>query len=295
MIKPKEQLAPLFLEYAADFEACERVIKKHSKSFYRAFSQLPKQKAWSIFAIYSFCREADDSIDVFHDPARLNQLEIELNEFLTGNTPDRPFWRALVPVFATYKMNEQAFYDMLIGQKKDITFKQPETQTELEEYSYFVAGAVGIMLLPILSNVPNEIESQAIKLGQAMQLTNILRDVGEDQRNGRIYFPEEVMEFYGISAEALNAETIDEAFIDMWEFEARRAEQLYQESLSMIDQIEDDAQEALLLSLVFYEAILDAVRKNDYDCFTKRNYVKKQQQIKLYQAVKAQLKEQQVK
>lgn len=292
MIKPKDQLAPIFLEYTADFETCEKVIKKHSKSFYQAFSQLPKQKALSIFAIYSFCREADDSIDVFNDPARLNQLQLELNEFLLGNTPNRPFWRALVPVFMTYKMNEQAFYDMLIGQKKDIIFKQPQTQTELEEYSYFVAGAVGLMLLPILSNVPNEIEIQAIKLGQAMQLTNILRDVGEDERNGRIYFPKEVMDFYGVSAEDLKQGTINDAFIDMWEFEAQRAEQLYQESLSMIEQLEADAQEALLLSLIFYRAILDAVRKNEYDCFTKRSYVKKHQQIRLYQAVKAQLKEQ---
>lgn len=291
MIKPKEQLAPIFSKYIADFEVCEIVIKKHSKSFYRAFSQLPKQKALSIFAIYSFCREADDSIDVFQDPARLIQLEIELNEFLKGNIPDRPFWRALIPVFATYKMNEQAFYDMLIGQKRDSIFQQPQTQTELEEYSYFVAGAVGIMLLPILSKEPAGIELQAIKLGQAMQLTNILRDVGEDVRNNRIYFPLDVMEFYGVSAEQLKQEMINDEFIEMWEFEARRAEQLYQDSLSMIDKIETDSQEALLLSLIFYQAIIDVVRKNKYDCFTKRNYVKQQQQLKLYQAVKAQLRE----
>ena len=291
MIKADNQLNLLFLEYIADLEACEKKIKNHSKSFYRAFSQLSKQKALSIFAIYSFCREADDSIDVFRDPDRLNQLEVELNAFLMGNIPDRSFWRALVPVFATYEMNEQAFYDMLIGQKRDILFKQPITQTELEDYAYFVAGTVGLMVLPILSKQPTKIEIQAIKLGQAMQLTNILRDIGEDGRNNRIYLPEEVMINFGVTMKALKDECINESFINLWEYEAQRAEKLYHESLSMLAYIDVDAKKALILSQVFYQAILTAVRRNGYDCFTKRNYVSKQQQLKLYQGVNLQMKE----
>lgn len=290
MMPSKEEVAPLFLDYLSDFEVCEKTIKKHSKSFYRAFSRLPRQKALSIFAIYSFCREADDSIDVYNDVERLLRLEQELTEFLAGKIPNRSFWRALVPVFGTYNMDSQAFYDMLTGQKKDIDFKQPETQAELEDYSYYVAGSVGCMLLPILSSKPSKIKDQAIQLGTAMQLTNILRDVGEDLRKKRIYFPKEIFKNYHVSLDDFQNEEITGSFIAMWEYEAKRAEQLYQDSLSMLAQIDNDSKEALLLSLVFYQAILSVIRKNGYDCFTSRNFVSKAQQIKLYQSVRKTLK-----
>lgn len=289
MMYKRSELNELFLEYRDDFVECEQTIRKHSKSFYRAFAQLPKQKAWSVFAVYSFCREADDSIDVHNDLNRLTLLEKELTEFLSGNIPDRYFWRALVPVFDAYKMDQQAFYDMLIGQKMDGDFQQPETQEQLEEYSYFVAGSVGLMLLPILSNQTEKIKFQGIQLGQAMQITNILRDIGEDFKNQRIYLPKEVMNRYSVSVDTLKNERIDEAFINLWEYEAKRAEELYQEAMSMMSVIDHDCQEALLLSATFYKGILDAVRKNNYQCFNTRNYVKKSQQLKLYQDVKKQL------
>lgn len=283
-------LNELFLTYSDDFAKCEQTIRKHSKSFYRAFAKLPRQKAWSVFAVYSFCREADDSIDVYNDVDRLNILEKELTEFLSGTIPDRYFWRALVPVFEVYKMEAQAFYDMLTGQKMDWNFQQPNTQTQLEEYAYYVAGSVGLMLLPILSNQAEKIREQGIKLGQAMQLTNILRDIGEDIKNQRIYLPKEVMEEYKISEDTLKNEQIDERFIKLWEYEAMRAEALYQEAMTMVSTIDRDCQEALLLSAAFYEGILDAVRENSYQCFSTRNYVKKSQQLKLYHEVKKQLK-----
>lgn len=279
-----------FLRYKEEFAECERTIRTHSKSFYRAFAQLPKEKAWSVFAVYAFCREADDSIDVYHDPTRLLQLEKELQAFLAGDIPDRYFWRALIPVFEHYSMNEQAFFDMLTGQRMDITFKQPQTQAELEEYAYYVAGSVGLMLLPILSKQADKTREQGIRLGQAMQLTNILRDVGEDMRQSRVYLPKELMDHYQVSIETLEKGQATSEFIALWEEEARRAEALYDEGMEMLNAIDVSCQEALLLSATFYRGILDAVRANHYDCFGQRNYVKKSEQLKLYQAVKKQLK-----
>lgn len=290
MIKKKNEVAPSFFKYEKEFAACEATIKNHSKSFYRAFSQLPREKAWSVFAIYAFCREADDSIDVYQDLKRLQILEAELTAFLAGSIPDRYFWRALVPVFEKYQMNEQAFYDMLTGQKMDIAFEQPQTQKELEEYAYYVAGSVGLMLLPILTDQATEKREQGIKLGQAMQITNILRDIGEDFRNHRVYLPKEMMDTYHVSFEMLQNEETTPAFIALWEAEAKRAEALYQEGISMLTVIDDSCQEALLMAATFYRGILDAVRMNDYDCFGKKNYLKKSEQLKLYQAVKKQMK-----
>lgn len=290
MINKKNEIASSFLQYEKEFLACETTIKKHSKSFYRAFSQLPKEKAWSVYAIYTFCREADDSIDVYHDLNRLEILEAELKAFLAGTVPDRYFWRALVPVFEHYQMNEQAFYDMLIGQKMDAAFVQPQTQAELEEYAYYVAGSVGLMLLPILTTQAIEKEKQGIKLGQAMQLTNILRDIGEDYRNQRVYLPKEVMNRHHVSIDILQQAQTTPAFIALWEEEAQRAELLYQEGMAMLSVIDDSCQEALLMAATFYHGILDAVRANQYDCFDQKNYVTKSEQLKLYQAVKKQLK-----
>lgn len=276
--------------YESDFALCEQTIRNHSKSFYKAFSKLPKQKALSIFAIYSFCREADDSIDVYRDVDRLNKLKRELDDFLAGEIPDRYFWRALVPVFETYEMNQQSFYDMLLGQEMDWAFQQPETQTELEEYSYYVAGSVGLMLLPILSDCPDEIRSQAIQLGEAMQITNILRDIGEDFNNQRIYLPKEIMERFDVSLNSLEKGIINDSFIELWEYEAAKAEQLYSKAQTMLHTIHKDCQEALLLSIYFYKEILNSVRQSNYQCFNKRNFVKKSQQLELYQKAKNYLK-----
>ncbi len=290
MIKRKNDSTKIFSMYESDFALCEQTIRNHSKSFYKAFSKLPKQKALSIFAIYSFCREADDSIDVYRDVDRLNKLKRELDDFLAGKIPDRYFWRALVPVFETYEMNQQSFYDMLLGQEMDWAFQQPETQTELEEYSYYVAGSVGLMLLPILSDCPDEIRSQAIQLGEAMQITNILRDIGEDFNNQRIYLPKEIMERFDVSLNSLEKGIINDSFIELWEYEATRAEQLYLKAQTMLHTIHKDCQEALLLSIYFYKEILNSVRQSNYQCFNKRNFVKKSQQLELYQKAKNYLK-----
>lgn len=290
MMQRKNELNEVFSMYESDFAICEQTIRNHSKSFYKAFSKLPKQKALSIFAIYSFCREADDSIDVHNDLERLNKLKLELDDFLAGEIPDRYFWRALVPVFETYKMDDQPFYDMLAGQEKDWHFHQPDTQAQLEEYSYFVASSVGLMLLPILSDKAEYIKTQAIQLGQAMQITNILRDIGEDLKNQRVYLPKEVMRTFNVSLDMLKKETINDSFIELWEYEANRAEQLYEQSTTMLSAIDEDCREALLLAMYFYKGILDAVRQNGYQCYNKRNFVNKKQQFELYQKVKSRLK-----
>ena len=186
-----------FQEYQKDFAYCESIIKKNSKSFYLAFSQLPKRKAQSVYAVYAFCRRADDLIDRDNNQAGLRQLERQLLDFNEGKVPNDPVWRALSVVFDNFPMVTAPFFDMLTGQRKDADFKQPETRKDLEEYCYYVAGSVGLMLLPLLTERPADIVVPAKKLGEAMQLTNILRDVGEDYQMGRIYLTKEDMTRFG--------------------------------------------------------------------------------------------------
>ncbi len=271
----------------ADFLYCEEVIKKHSKSFYYAFSQLPTEKANAIYAIYAFCRSADDRVDEntgrLSQRKDLEQLKHELDLFNKGEEINHPLWRSLRHVFNHYEMDIQPFYDQLIGQGMDIEFIQPQTLKELEDYSYYVAGSVGFMLLPIIGSKSLEnLKEAAIDLGVAMQITNILRDVGEDyQEKNRIYLPAIELQEANYTRADLDAGIINESFIDLWEDLALRAESLYDRFTNHIDQFDPDSQMPVALSAQVYRGILDAVRENNYDCLSTRNYVAKEKMTQM--------------
>ncbi|WP_208423066.1 phytoene/squalene synthase family protein [Latilactobacillus fragifolii] len=264
-----------------DFKFCENIIKKHSQSFYTAFSQLPKTKAQSVYAIYAFCRVADDAIDEEGAIQKIIALEEQLTLFKNNKQPDTPIWRALSVVFSHYSLDTQYFQDMLIGQKMDYQFEQPTSYQQLLDYAYYVASSVGLMLLPILASRYSKIKVQAKQLGQAMQITNILRDVGEDLQNNRIYLPKEEMQAYSVTPKMLAEGKVTTHFIELWESLARRAEALYTSSLSMMALVDEDAQKALLSAVVIYRELLNEIRRNHYDVFSKRQSVSKRRKLAL--------------
>jgi 4,4'-diapophytoene synthase len=280
----------LFDKFSEDFASCEEVIKKHSKSFYSAFSQLPKDKARSVFAIYAFCRQADDAIDRFKDLTLLNDLQHGLQQLEAGTVLDAPIWRALSVVFATYDLPFQPFYDMLTGQRMDLDFQQPATEADLSHYSYYVAGSVGLMLLPILSSSAAEIQTPAKKLGEAMQRTNILRDIGEDLAMNRLYLPKETMERFAVTPQQLKQKKVTTSFIRLWEFEAEIAEKQYEEATLMMPQIDEDCQEALMAALLIYRELLTVIREKKYQVFLKKNVVSIQRKAYLLRSAKQQIK-----
>lgn len=280
-----------FVDYQTDFDVCESIIKKHSKSFYTAFSQLPEEKAKSVYAIYAFCRLADDAIDVQKDPELLQELRSELTDFDQGHIPNKPVWRALSVVFHTFEMDITPFYDMLSGQSMDIQFIQPESYEQLSRYCYYVAGSVGLMLLPILSTNSAAIQIPAKQLGEAMQLTNILRDIGEDFTDDRIYLPKKMMNQYHVSTADLATHTPSTNFIQLWEDLAVKAENLYLASLKMMPQIDKDCRQALLSALFIYRAQLTEIRKNNYDVFQGKTTISNLKKIQLIKEVKKYLQE----
>lgn len=271
-----------FSSQQADFAVCEKSIKKHSKTFYFAFSQLPKEQAQSIFAIYAFCRTADDIVDLTKNSDELARLYEKLEAFEQGEIPDEPIFRALAVVFDHYEMEIQPFYDMLNGQAKDLEFKQPNTLADLQEYAYYVAGSVGLMLLPILSKHAPEIQEPAKKLGEAMQITNILRDIGEDYRMGRIYLPQEMMTQFHVCNADLGADRPNSQLIELWEYLAQIAEQAYDESLDMLPLIEPAARKPLYLAAVVYREILTEIRTHQYQMLTKRQAVGRIRKLELF-------------
>lgn len=271
-----------FSSQQADFSACEKIIQHHSKTFYFAFSKLPKKQAQSIFAIYAFCREADDIVDSTKDRTKLEALYHKLVAFEQGDVPDEPIFRALAVVFQHYPMEIAPFYDMLEGQARDLDFVQPETVEELKEYAYYVAGSVGLMLLPLLSSSPERIQSPAKRLGEAMQITNILRDIGEDYRMGRIYLPREDMLRFGVCPIDLAAKKPTQATIELWEYLAKQAEQAYDESFEMLPFLEESAQKPLYLAATVYREILTEIRHKQYQMLSKRQSVSQFRKLEIF-------------
>ncbi|MET3574393.1 phytoene/squalene synthase family protein [Bhargavaea ullalensis] len=279
-----------------DYLYCETIIKRHSKSFYYAFSRLPKEKAQAVYAIYSFCRMADDIVDREGSRARkmasLKKLEEELNLFECGQEPDTSLWRALRDVFNRFPMDIGPFRDQIAGQRMDLHFRQPSTLPELEKYSYFVAGSVGLALLPIIASQTDsaDIRQQAVDLGVAMQLTNILRDIGEDYRqNNRVYLPAANMKRHSFSMKMLGAGSVNPAFISLWEEIAGRAETLYDRFEQQITGYDPDSRLPVLLSARIYRGILAAVRKNGYDCFRRKQSVGQIEKASIYLMVQTNL------
>ena len=281
-----------------DYAYCEGVIKASSKSFYTAFSQLPKEKAQAVYAIYAFCRLADDTVDSDENLTvkqnNLLTLKEELTAFSQGHTPDHPMWRALRDVFDRYQMDIQPFYDQIEGQERDLIFNGIATVDALQDYSYYVAGSVGLMLLPILAakqGVTRELNESAIALGIGMQFTNILRDVGEDYReNNRIYLPEDLLQKYQVNLPSVMSEGPNEAFISLWEELAQYSHDYYQKFWHNIEQFDEDCRLPVLAAARLYHAIMDSVRLNHYDCLSKRNFVPNLKMLQLVKEAKQDLK-----
>ena len=280
----------MYRKYWYPLFQAKQVIKKNSLTFYKAFSKIQDaDKRHAIYAVYAFCRTADDLVDIDQDEQGLIKLEEELKAFIKHVPLKHWRWQALNITTKQYydeNYDYKPFFEMIQGQKMDLNHQGFETLEELLEYCYYVAGTVGLMLIPILSpDHKHELEKFAIHLGYGMQLTNILRDVGEDFKNNRIYLPKDLMKKANYSKEDLAHGIINRAFIELFESLAQRAETYFNEALRQIDLFPKDTRLPLALSIILYRAIMDSCRENGYDVFNKKNYVsdeKKNQLIENY-------------
>lgn len=273
-----------------DLNWCETLIRNNSSSFYRAFKKLPREQAQAVFAIYAFCRIADDAIDVDNNPEVVKAMAVKLAAFEAGVTPDEPMWRALRWAFDHFPLKIRPFQEMLIGQLQDVEFKQPETFNHLLDYCYLVAGTVGLMLCPLLAEpVTMEAEALSVELGIAMQLTNILRDVGTDYRLQRIYLPEDLMSAWGVSPEDLAGPEPSSELIQLWEYLATEAESRYQKITTNLAVFDKKARLPVLLSLLYYSKILKRCRQARYHLLDRRIYVPKWEKALLYISANKQL------
>ncbi|QHJ70251.1 phytoene/squalene synthase family protein [Planococcus halotolerans] len=264
------------MEINQAYRFCEEVIAANSKSFYKSFSMLPKEKRKAVWAIYAFCRTVDDIVDEGADPVReLSLFKQEFNDFLAGNfDAENPMWLALSDVFRNYDMDDEAYASMIAGQEMDLLMKYYRTVDDVLDYSYHVASSVGLMLLPVLAPGKTAILKEgAIALGYAMQITNILRDIDEDLGLGRVYLPAELMKKYNLNEEDLRRKTVTPAFVSVWEEMAKEAEYYYQKAFETINEYPVSSRIPVKGAGLVYREILTTIRKKDYNVFGQKHFV----------------------
>lgn len=270
------------VEHSVDtFDQARLYARQYAKTFYFASHVLPRAKREAAYAVYAFCRRADNIVDdAGNDPAAQRQavvlladLRDELHHVYDGPA-DSPRWSALRATVRTFGIPRVYFLDLLRGVEMDLLKSRFATFAELEEYCYCVASVVGLIMARIFGSCSPEALRHASDLGTAMQLTNILRDVGEDLRMDRIYLPQDELTRFGVSESDLRAGHAMGSLRALLEFQATRARSYYRSAGPGIAMIPDDGSRfcAELMSTL-YGRILDVVETNRYDVFTRRAHV----------------------
>lgn len=259
------------------YDHCENIIKQHSKTFYRAFSLLPKNQKKAVWAVYAFCRRVDDIVDEGTSPSEeLRQFEKEFESFLKGFNHNDAMWVALDDVFKNFNMDIEAFRDMIRGQRMDLSDRVYVKMDDVLDYSYHVASTVGLMLLPVLApGKEKQLREGGIYLGYAMQITNILRDIGEDLERGRLYIPQDLLVKYEYTITDLMEHRNNEAFRSIWEEMASLAEDYYEKAFRTLNLYPVYSRTPVKGAALLYRAILGEVRNNHYNVFSKKHHVSK--------------------
>ncbi|MBL8960652.1 MAG: phytoene/squalene synthase family protein [Gemmatimonadetes bacterium] len=264
----------------ADAQQCERLTRRHARTFAVASYLLPAEKRRGTFALYAFCRVADDIVDSQAGladrgaaGAALQRMRADLDAALAGHGHNAVF-RELSWTIRTFGVPGAPLHELLNGVATDLTHTRWDTFEELRTYSEGVAGCVGEMCASVMGiqGARDAAVRRARDLGVAMQLTNILRDVGEDAARGRVYLPADELAQHGFSAD----DVLDGSALHRpgWRVFMRgqvaRAREWYARAMPGIHHLAPDAQRCAWACAVGYARILDVIERNGYDSFTRR-------------------------
>ena len=272
------------------YEICRKETAQWAKTFYLGTLLLPPSKRKAIWAIYVWCRRTDELMDSEEAQQRskseladrLDKWELRTKEIFQGNVKDE-LDHVMADTIKNFPQSIQPYLDMIEGQRMDLEKTRYSTFQELELYCYRVAGTVGLMtqnvmgIDPAYTNAPwsqcPDPSQAAVALGIANQLTNILRDVGEDRSRGRIYLPQEDLQKFGYSEEDLIQGKINTQWKKLMAFQLKRAREWFSDSEEGIRWLSADARWPVWTSLRLYRGILNSIERLDYDVFNNRAYV----------------------
>ena len=242
-------------------------------SFYYAFLFLPPQRRAAITAFYAFCREIDDVVDEVTDPgvasAKLAWWHNEVRQSFAGNA-SHPAMQALMPLVDTFGITEAPLQSVIDGCEMDLTQTRYLDYPNLSRYCHLVAGVVGEVSARIFGQTDSATTAYAHKLGQAFQLTNIIRDVGEDALRGRIYLPVSELQQFDVKAHELLNRVDSERFQSLMQFQAARAHSLYDEALSMLPAADWRAQKPGLMMASIYRTLLREIEAQKFPVLKQR-------------------------
>lgn len=277
------------LDLAYDF--CAAVTAANSRSFFTASRFLPREKRRSVRALYAFCRKSDDIVDKpplgRHDPESLRAAldswkSLSLSQIADARDPVALAW---TDVRRQFEIPTRYAEQLLQGVGRDITHSRYETFADVTTYCYGVAATVGLMSMHIIGFSGADAIPYALKLGVALQLTNILRDVGEDWEAGRLYLPQEDMRQFGLEDKDIAAGKVDDRWRAFMQFQIGRARQLYAEAWPGIGLLHTDGRFAIGAAAELYRGILSDIEAHDYDVFARRAHVSAWGKLKRLPAV----------
>ena len=254
-------------------EYCQQKAAQSGSSFYYSFLFLPTPRRRAITALYAFCREVDDVVDEVSDPGiartKLAWWRTEVADLFAGH-PHHPVTRALEPHIAEYGLDAGRLNEIIDGMEMDLTHHRYADFEALRLYCHRVAGVVGQLSASIFGYRDPRTLEYAEALGIAFQLTNIIRDVGEDARRGRVYLPVDDLARFGLAAEDILALRGGEAFERLMEFETQRAETYYEAAFARLPAEDRRDQRAGLIMAAIYRTLLREIRRDRYAVLQQR-------------------------
>ncbi|XP_066378739.1 phytoene synthase 1, chloroplastic-like [Miscanthus floridulus] len=266
------------------YDRCGEICEEYAKTFYLGTMLMTEERRRAIWAIYVWCRRTDELVDGpnanYITPTALDRWEKRLEDLFAGRPYDM-LDAALSDTISKFPIDIQPFRDMIEGMRSDLSKTRYNNFDELYMYCYYVAGTVGLMSVPVMGIAPESkattesVYSAALALGIANQLTNILRDVGEDATRGRIYLPQDELAQAGLSDEDIFKGVVTNRWRNFMKRQIKRARMFFEEAERGVTELSQASRWPVWASLLLYRQILDDIEANDYNNFTKRAYVGK--------------------
>jgi len=267
------------LSLAESYDLCRRVQKAHSRTYYFSTRLFPAEVRPRVHALYAFMRYADEIVDHPHELPPGAQLSI-LEEFesetlaaVSGEEVPNPVLRAYADTVRACEIDPKTITAFMESMKMDTRVFRYPAYSDLEAYTYGSAAVVGLMMCRVVGVAEGKADAHAQALGVAMQLSNFLRDVGEDWRRGRVYLPLEDLARFGYTERDLASGVVDERFIALMRFEIDRARRLYGVADEGMDYIPRGRRFPVVVARELYAAILDRIEAQQYDIFSRRAQV----------------------
>jgi phytoene synthase len=255
------------------YEYCDAIARTHSQTFYTASRLLPASKRRAIRSLYAFCRITDDLID--RSDGNIDEELAAWRACTIANPPpsDNSVALAWADTRARYRIPARYAEQLVQGVAADLHKKRYATFEELAVYCYGVASTVGLMSMHIIGFSGRDAIPYAVKLGVAMQVTNILRDVPEDWAAGRVYLPQDELAAFGLSDEDIATGVGDERWRAFMMFQVARNRQLYAEAMPGIARLNASGRFAIAAAAELYRGLLDDIERHDYDVFRHRAHL----------------------